>query len=49
VLTIGGSVFPVDKLQILMPWLCLAGGFVLIGGAVFISAVRKRSSRRNLN
>ncbi len=48
VLTIGGSVYPVDKLQVLMPWLCLAGGFVLVMGAVIFGVIRKRSSRRNL-
>jgi len=48
-LTIGGSVYPVNKLEVLMPWFCLAGGIMLIVGAIVFRVVRRRSSRRNLN
>jgi hypothetical protein len=49
ILTIGGSVYPVNKLEVLMPWLCLAGGIMMIVGAIVFRVVRRRSSRRNLN
>ncbi|MBN1161592.1 MAG: hypothetical protein JXA17_06585 [Dehalococcoidales bacterium] len=47
-LTIGGSVYPVNKLDVLMPWLCLAVGFMSIVGGVIFKVVRRKSSRRNL-
>ena len=47
-LTIGGTVYPVNKLEVLMPWLCLAGGIMLIVSAIVFRVVRRRSSRRNL-
>jgi hypothetical protein len=47
-ITIGGSVYPVNKLQVIMPWLCLAASIMLIVGAVVFKVMRKRSSRRNL-
>jgi hypothetical protein len=44
--SVGGVVFPVDKLQVLAPWFYLFGGLVLvIGGAVF-KLVMARIKRR---
>ncbi len=45
-ITIGGSVYPVNKLQILMPWLCIAGVLMLISGGVILKAIRKKISLR---
>jgi hypothetical protein len=45
-ITIGGSVYPVNKLQVLMPWLCIAGVFLLIAGGVALKLVRRKLSRR---
>ena len=45
-ITIGGSVFPVNKLQVLMPWLCIALVFVLVFGGVAFKLVRRKLPRR---
>jgi hypothetical protein len=46
VTAVGGTVFPVDKLQILMPWLILAGLITLFtgSGALCLVRIRRRKS-----
>jgi hypothetical protein len=45
-ITIGGSIYPVNKLQVLMPWLCIAGVLIMIGGGVTFRLVRRKLLRR---
>ncbi|OGN94727.1 MAG: hypothetical protein A2Y89_01260 [Chloroflexi bacterium RBG_13_51_18] len=45
-ITIGGSVYPVNKLLVLIPWLCIAGVIMLVGGGVVFRMVRARVGRR---
>ncbi len=45
-ITIGGSVYPVNKLQVLMPWLCIAGVLMLIAGGIAFKLVRRKLLRR---
>ena len=45
-ITIGGSVYPINKLQVLAPWLCIAGVLLLVGGGVVFRLVRAKAGRR---
>ena len=45
-ITIGGSVYPVNKLQVLAPWLGGLGVRILIAGGVVFRLVRAKAGRR---
>ena len=45
-ISIGGSVYPVNKLQVMAPYLCVAGVLVLIAGGFIFRLVRAKLGRR---